>query len=571
MAEYILRLRNPKTLKIMGVIPTFVGASWTRRTVKRGKFSVTLHKDALAANLIRRNTIFEVLRDGVYEFAGVIRRRPYDSEKQLWTLSGPDLKGFWLSRREVDPGASEFDAQTGVSAEAALKHYVTDHLIAPTDDDRKVTNEVDVPFTVEADAGRGSDVDYNARWQNLLDVLIEVAYAGGLIHDVVLRGDNTYEYQVALPPDATASTGASPVIFSVEGLDNVAAAEYVEDALRLVNAVSVLGDRTSAPRPVRTVTDEESIQDDFRAEGHIDARQADTDAKLDQVGAVAIAQSILDTRTATMEPLTVGPTTYRDVWDLGYDVTVDFKDIGESVDRRIDEVTVTLDGQGGETVRVGLSQPPQTLERIMSEAVRRGNPSQVEDSRIGAAGYYGEISIDDNAAGQSLAVADTWYKIAQFNTNGSSAGMTNDHANNKITVINAGTYEISFSCSFNGSANTTYHLAIYIGGIIDTAIKMQRSLGAPNSIGAVAMSGIVAIAAGKDVEVYVNAGANNRDYLQNHANLNIRSVGGAGGSQGATGPAGPSGSQGTAGAPGGTGPTGPTGATARTFAFFVGE
>lgn len=151
--------------------------------------------------------------------------------------------------------------------------------------------------------------------------------------------------------------------------------------------------------------------------------------------------------------------------------------------------------------------------------------------------YYGEISIDDNAVGQTLVNADQWYKITQFDTNGSSSGMTNDQADNKITVENAGTYELTFVASFNGSASVVYHLAIYIDGVIDTSLKIQRDIGTANTVGAVAIAGLAAIGAGDDIEVYVSCDGNNKEYLQGHANLSIRTIGrgAGGGAEGITG------------------------------------
>jgi hypothetical protein len=77
-----------------------------------------------------------------------------------------------------------------------------------------------------------------------------------------------------------------------------------------------------------------------------------------------------------MEPLTIGPTTYRDVWNIGYNVTVDFKDISETVDRRIEEVQVTL--ESAEQIRVTLGARAPDLQHIVAGRLKQMIPAQVE-------------------------------------------------------------------------------------------------------------------------------------------------------------------------------------------------
>ncbi len=376
MADYELFLRNPKTLALIAPLAKYVGVTWTRRTLAAGYFKAVVHKDQLdSASDIARYNIFEVHRDTAFEFAGIITNRSYDAINQQWTLAGPDLKGFWLSAREIDPGASEFDTQANVIAETAMHHYVADHLTDPTDGDRKVSSELTgLTFDVGFDAAKGNTVDFNARWENLLKLLVEIGERGNVWHDVVMLSGG-YEYQIYDSTDATEDTGSSPVIFSV-GWDNVGESIYEEDYRRVQNAVYVLGTGTGDSRTVREVNDATSITADFRREGHLDARQADTNAKLDDQGNLMIARALAAAKTARMAPLTVADEKYRAAWDLGYDVTLAFTDISQTVDKRIEEITVTLSRQQ-EAITIGLGAPPQTLARMLAEITRRSDRAQV--------------------------------------------------------------------------------------------------------------------------------------------------------------------------------------------------
>lgn len=344
MVDYNLRFRNPRTLALLGNMPKYESAQWWRRAVEAGEFSIDVNRQQIDVSDIPRLAVFEIMRDNVPEFAGIVEDREYDALTQTWTLSGRDLKGFWLSSRQIDPGASEFDDQVSIVAEQAMKHYVTDHLVAPIVTARTVDDELtNITFTVEGSHGFGSSIDFNGRWQNLFSVVKELAFKGDVLHDVVIRDGYTgYEYRVSEPVDATEGGGGTPVIFSVSR-DNVGEAIYVEQYANIVNAMYVLGTGSGATRTVREVDDQTSIDADFRREGHIDGRQADTDAKLDLLGASAILQSLRDALTARMIPLNLDPSRYRDEWDLGYNVTVDFSDIGVQVDVRIEEIYLTLE------------------------------------------------------------------------------------------------------------------------------------------------------------------------------------------------------------------------------------
>jgi hypothetical protein len=346
VAEYTLQFRNPRTLEVLGQMPFFKSLQWWRRPVKAGAFSISVHKDDIDPSVIPEDAIFELKRDNEAEFAGVLDFPEYDAITQTWELKGPDLKGFWLSKREINVDGANFDTQSGVVAETAMKHYVEDHLTAPSDSDRDVNAELTgITFDVEGTHGFGNTVDFNGRWQNLLSVLAELALKGNVIHDVVLKaGDTGYQYQVSEPIDATVTSGDTPVVFSVSR-DNVGEAVYVRDKRRISNAVYVLGSGTGGARTVREVKDAASITADFRRESHIDARQAEADAdSLDMAGERVIAQSLLNAQTGRMMPLNLEPTVYRRDWDIGYEVTIDFNVIGVQIDRRIEEIHGILEG-----------------------------------------------------------------------------------------------------------------------------------------------------------------------------------------------------------------------------------
>lgn len=379
MPDYTLLLRDSKTLTSQAELAFYKDAKWRRHVTEPGDFEILLHLEQIGAIAdVARNRLVEIRRDGVYEFAGVIRKFHYEAHSKNIRIGGPDLKGFWLSSREIDPGASEFDSQSGVAAETAMKHYVDDHLVAPSAAARNVNNELTgITFLTQGDSLRGTSVEYSGRWVNLLTALIDLARSGDVLQDVIIRSDyGGYEYQVSSPVDATEDTGAIPVVFSI-GWDNVSSLIYKEDFSAAVNALSVLGTGSGAARVVQEVLDAASIAADFRREGHLDSRQADTVAKLTQAGRIAIAQSLFDAISADAEPLLVGPTLYRNQWDIGYDVTLAIPELNVEIDRRIVEVQIRLDEQEGEKMEICIASSQLGLVRSLSQALAKANPSQV--------------------------------------------------------------------------------------------------------------------------------------------------------------------------------------------------
>lgn len=394
MADYTILLRNPRTLALLGELPIFLHAKWRRHQREMGDFEITVNRNNVADSLIARNNLVEIRRDGEFEFAGIIRYREIGDpvlggqRGDVWTLRGPDLK-WWLTNRLVDPGAAQYDSQVGVATETALKHYVEDHLTAPADADRDVNTELGpgITFEVEPDASRGIDANFNARFDNLLGgCLLPLARGADLLHDVVLLGDYSgYRYEVSEPTDATGT-----VTFSV-GWDNVEKLIYREDYLGVRNSMYVLGQGAGAARTVEVVEDAAGIALDFKREGPIDARQADTVAKLQQIGNDRIDSLLDDALSAHAVPAIIGPTLYRRNWDVGYDVTVSLSDIGIEITRRIVEIIVQFTRDKGEDITISLGSRPKTQSRQLAEGQQRTNPVMHDGGGGGAGGGYDTI------------------------------------------------------------------------------------------------------------------------------------------------------------------------------------
>jgi len=380
-AHYRVRTRSLKTLKLIAEIDQYAELEYTRTPHTDSDFMVggilsTELTDPLSD--VRENALVEILRqpggegEWVTDYIGVNTSPVHDDVLKHWTLAGPSVRDWMLSGRVIDPGASEFDAQEAVAGETAMKHYVTDHLVNPSKSYRSLNDELGVELVVAPDLGRGGAVSYNARFQPLPAVTEEIGRLADLHHDVVLANQG-YEYRVGVPLDKSDS-----LVFSVMGKENVKASVYKRHLRAIRNAVFVLGEGEGASRNVEEVEDANSISTHFRREAAIDARDADSAAKREDAGRIAIAKSLLAAESAEVEGLAVaGTERYREHYDLWDTVTVRFETTGRQVQLRIEQVRVRVDSSG-EQIQLSFGEAPDSLAQIIAKRFWRTQRSEFE-------------------------------------------------------------------------------------------------------------------------------------------------------------------------------------------------
>jgi len=96
---------------------------------------------------------------------------------------------------------------------------------------------------------------------------------------------------------------------------------------------------------------------------------------------------------------------------------------------------------------------------------------------------YGQIYIYANASGQSMS-SGGYTKITQFTADGnSSANISVDYANDKITINRTGIYWFFWNLSFGGTGNVIWLIAPHIGGTLVQAAVGQRTIGTGGDVG----------------------------------------------------------------------------------------
>lgn len=140
--------------------------------------------------------------------------------------------------------------------------------------------------------------------------------------------------------------------------------------------------------------------------------------------------------------------------------------------------------------------------------------------------YEGDTSSPE--ASQTASATATL--LSTWTHNGLSNGMTVDHTADKITATVAGTYEVDVSVSFSGQLNKTYEIEIYLDDIsasptpVKTGFEFTRKLGTGGDVGSAGCVGIVEMAVGDSVMVYMKSTDGGTSFLAHYAQLRVTRI-----------------------------------------------
>jgi hypothetical protein len=141
---------------------------------------------------------------------------------------------------------------------------------------------------------------------------------------------------------------------------------------------------------------------------------------------------------------------------------------------------------------------------------------------------YGEIYVNDNTTSDTVATA-TNSQVTRFDTNGVYNSMTPDHTNDHITIVKAGIYLCATSIAFSGDGSVQWAFSAYKnnGNTEFANIHADRKLGAAGDVGSASMSGLIDLAVGDTIEVWMmhTAGVN-KDIIIRDCTLSLIQVGG---------------------------------------------
>lgn len=219
-----------------------------------------------------------VERNGVVLMSGPVRKleRVWSETQDNLVAWGPDDMAVLADRIVLPvPGGSApysgsaYDVRTGI-AETIIRQYVDVNAGPSARSDRAVPG-----LTLAVDGGHGTTITGRGRFQQLLELVRQLAYDGGDLGFRVVQSGTTRQFAVYQPTDRTAT-----VVFSRE-LDNLSGVEYSLSSAE-ANYVTVGGGGTGTGRSVQEGQDSASVVRWGRIETFLDRRDTTVVGELNQ-------------------------------------------------------------------------------------------------------------------------------------------------------------------------------------------------------------------------------------------------------------------------------------------------
>jgi Siphovirus ReqiPepy6 Gp37-like protein len=306
---------------------------------------------APAPSLMLDHAGLVVTCDGTVVFSGPVtrRERDFDGDHNRLRVSGfGDLAGLAGLLASPQPATSAppynsqgYDVRTGVCS-TILRQYVNVNAGPGALGARQVPG-----LTLAADPALGTTITGRARWQPLLELLQDLAVAGGGLGFRVLQVGAGVQFGVYAVTDRTTS-----VIFTAD-LGNLEAFAWSEEA-PAANYVFVGGGGEDVLRTIYESQDSASVARWGRIESFRDRRDTTVAAELAQAAIDELQQSAGPTSMA-MTPIDLPQMAYPANYSLGDKVTAVMD--GVAIQQVIREVHITLSPESGALVVPTIGTP----------------------------------------------------------------------------------------------------------------------------------------------------------------------------------------------------------------------
>lgn len=135
---------------------------------------------------------------------------------------------------------------------------------------------------------------------------------------------------------------------------------------------------------------------------------------------------------------------------------------------------------------------------------------------------YGEIYVAGGSTAQTTSgTANTYTQVTAFTTNGASTtGVTPVASSDKITLVNAGTYQVMFNATFTASNNHTFAFRCYNStagtAFVNTVTQNHTQSTDPHQVG---FNALITVSANQDVIVQVASTQTSQPFTISSANF----------------------------------------------------
>jgi hypothetical protein len=342
---------------------TLTSLEFERRWQENGALKLLINRRRMHAAEIVAGRYLYLPTEGdlLFYVESILTHEEAGQQKDLREVVCRSMDGPTLGERLVIPDV-DYDVQSAVSAETAMKHYVREHA-----GDLAAAARQFPGLTVAADADRGIDVHVEARFQRVLDVVREIGLAAGMGWEFTLDPSvPEYVFEVLPGVDRSAS------VFMDIDFDTLSQYEEFFSLLDSKTMVLVAGQGEGADRELITRHAGGAEQSGFnRREAFIDARDVvlgSTDV-LTQRGDAALNE-LSPTSRFEAAIHAFGSFQYKTHWDLGDVVLLRNAELGLAEPVRVVSVKTSVAGPTdfpSRTVELGRAMP--TLKERVSPGV----------------------------------------------------------------------------------------------------------------------------------------------------------------------------------------------------------
>ena len=235
-----------------------------------------------------------------------------------------------------------YDVQTGVAYETAMRHYITQEIISPTDAAREIPG---ITFAAVDGTRGGTVADIQKRTESVLDTIIELSKTSALGIDFVWTGTGL-NFEIVFYEGTDRYTVGDPdcVTLSVD-FRNVKGYSYNEDTTQMKNVAYVGGTGNAAARTLSEVYNGTEPTGWARRETFLDASDCATTNQRVEKGQALLVDSAEDTSlTFEYNPVSQSFIFGRD-FTLGDIVNIVFPGVA-TVTSRIISASWTYDANG---------------------------------------------------------------------------------------------------------------------------------------------------------------------------------------------------------------------------------
>lgn len=376
---------DPDTAEYLGEVDAYTSCVLERSWQGVGDCQIVMDTRCAGAELLQVGRIITI--GNAWHKAAILTAERLDGARgsHRRTLTGVELKGIARLRITVPPTAQEdpdalgYDRVIG-AGEEVLRHYAEKHMVNPTSEYRKIPL---LELEPAADPPRGKETPWQTRYENLQDVLSDIAEYCDIGWNVAMDYPRRrWLLTVSAGRDLTVGReGAETFVAFEEDFRNLTTSSYTYDRGGYTNALYLGGAGEDENRLVivRYVDEEHNVLEEplsglARAEEMIDVGNVELPDEAEYEGLHKYVSGFSPLRTLTAQISPAGPFVYEADWDLGDKVTVQVRDAAVGLSVRMDARILTIEEtyeRGGQSLRVTFGKEEPTIGQALRQAQRQ--------------------------------------------------------------------------------------------------------------------------------------------------------------------------------------------------------